>query len=208
MTTRQCAEAMQPYLKDAFKEAMKIAESEAKIKSQKTCRERECNIFSHMVKRFGKPMSALTLNIIFLATLLLLPIFLATFFRENYIIFCLVIGGYVMIIFIATIQYKFVIIKKSKIISVALRTLVSILLLLALESLKHDYYTILRWITCTVGIYSAILAYNLQKKAWVWLLTILALFFNPLLPVKLEKETWQVINVISSILFLISTFFV
>jgi|SRR6516162_1084860 hypothetical protein len=57
-----------------------------------------------------------------------------------------------------------------------------------------DFYTLLRWITCVTFAYSAVTAYRMKKVAWVWVFGILAVLFNPLAPVYLQRTTWQMID--------------
>jgi hypothetical protein len=92
--------------------------------------------------------------------------------------------------------------------TVVLRILASTLLIIAVSDQPRDYYTILKWIVCPICFYNAVLAYRLQKKEWIWILALIALFFNPLRPVHLEQETWQVIDVLVSIILLVSIGFI
>ena len=64
----------------------------------------------------------------------------------------------------------------------------SAMLLLALAPLPYGYYTLLRLVVCGVGAYGASLAYGLGKQGWVLILGLIALLFNPLVPVHLESR--------------------
>ena len=46
--------------------------------------------------------------------------------------------------------------------------------------------------------------YQIGKKAWTWIFGFIALLFNPLFLISLEKETWVLIDIIVAILFAIS----
>lgn len=83
-----------------------------------------------------------------------------------------------------------------------------ILLLLAIpEGLwPYGYYVFLRWIITASAIFLIWVAHNLQKQAWLGLMVVIAILFNPLIPVHLTKEIWVVIDFIAAILFLVSIF--
>jgi len=57
-----------------------------------------------------------------------------------------------------------------------------------------DFYTLLRWVTCIVFVYSAVTAFRSKRVAWTWIFGILAALFNPIAPVYLQRNTWHVID--------------
>jgi len=84
---------------------------------------------------------------------------------------------------------------------------VAILFLLgALADNPYGYYQFLRWIVLGAGGYLAYLAYNLGRQMWVWIFGIIALLFNPIAPFYLQRDTWQAIDIVVAIIFLISIF--
>src|SRR5262245_9189301 len=60
---------------------------------------------------------------------------------------------------------------------------------------KHPYsfYILLRWVCCAVFAISAFTAYKLYRDlwVWVWVFGVLALLFNPILPLHLQRGTWD-----------------
>lgn len=81
------------------------------------------------------------------------------------------------------------------------------LLLLALADLPIGYYTFLR-IVVTIGAIGIIIN-ELQDSLsfWVIIFGIIAILFNPLLPIYLnDKSAWMPIDIICAILFLIKSF--
>ena len=60
----------------------------------------------------------------------------------------------------------------------------------------RSYFILLRWVCCPAFLYLALQAFSQQKQNWVWVLGVAALFFNPLIPVRLERlyETWAIID--------------
>lgn len=74
----------------------------------------------------------------------------------------------------------------------------------ALGRRQYGYYTIVRWVVCGVSAFAAFRASERDKNGWVWVLAIVALFFNPFIPVKLNRETWAFIDVGVAVLLLTS----
>lgn len=82
----------------------------------------------------------------------------------------------------------------------------SVLLFWALASHPYSYYILLRWVVCGTAGYGAIFAGTLQKIGWAWTFGIIALLFNPIIPVHLSRETWAPVDIVAGVLFLISLF--
>lgn len=74
----------------------------------------------------------------------------------------------------------------------------------ALGRHEYGYYTLLRWVVCGVTAFAAFQAAESHKNGWVWVLAVVALFFNPIIPVHLNRETWAFIDVGVAVLLLIS----
>lgn len=91
-----------------------------------------------------------------------------------------------------------------------MRTLLLIctgLLLLALVDLPIGYYTLLR-IVVTIGA-GAVLITEFENgiNFWVIVFGLIAILFNPLIPVYLgDKEAWMPIDLIAAILFGVKSF--
>ncbi len=83
---------------------------------------------------------------------------------------------------------------------------VSILLLLLAVFAKWPYgfYTILRIVVCGSSVHIAFSAATLNNKLWVWIMGTTALLFNPLIPIHLNRSTWQVIDFMAAVIFAVS----
>lgn len=81
------------------------------------------------------------------------------------------------------------------------------LLLLALADLPIGYYTFLR-IVVTIGAVSVIIdELKYGMNFWVVIFGIVAILFNPLIPIYLhDRDVWMPIDIISAILFIIKSF--
>lgn len=85
--------------------------------------------------------------------------------------------------------------------------IVAAMLLIAIAPLPYGYYQLLRWVTCGVAVFIAIQAYS-WKKIWaIWLFAVIAVLFNPLIPIHLTKEIWQPIDIICALAFGVSPLF-
>lgn len=96
---------------------------------------------------------------------------------------------------------------KNKIQKITILKIIAIIILFwALADNPYSYYQILRWVIASVSGYSAYLAYKQGKNAWTWTLAITAIFFNPIAPIHLNRETWSILNIITAVIIFISIF--
>lgn len=76
----------------------------------------------------------------------------------------------------------------------------------ALGRWPYGYYQLLRLVTCGAAIFVAFMAYNWKKLWATWLFGFIAVLFNPLVKIHFHKDTWQVIDIIAAVLFIVSLF--
>ena len=86
------------------------------------------------------------------------------------------------------------------------RLIAAILLFLALAEHPYGFYKILRFVVCGVTAYGAYFSKNLARIGWAWTFGIIAVLFNPLIPVHLDRDTWAIIDVIVAIVIIVSVF--
>jgi hypothetical protein len=88
------------------------------------------------------------------------------------------------------------------------RIAAAIMLFLALGRLPYGYYTLLRFVVSGTTAYGAYFASTEQKKlAWAWIFGIVAVLFNPFIPIHLSRDTWAVIDIAVALLLLVSLLF-
>lgn len=77
----------------------------------------------------------------------------------------------------------------------------AVMLLLAVGRWPYDYYRLLRWVVCAAAVYVAWWGWSTKRPwmAWVW--AVIAVTFNPVFPIHLTRQIWQVLNVAGAILF-------
>lgn len=83
-----------------------------------------------------------------------------------------------------------------------------ILLIFALfaGSVDIGFFTFLRWVISASSAYYLYVIYknNQGWGFWVWVFAILAILFNPIVPIYLDRDTWQFFDLIA--LGLLSTY--
>lgn len=82
----------------------------------------------------------------------------------------------------------------------------SLLLLLALVDLPIGYYTLLRIVVTIGAVIVVITEFNNGFNFWVISFGLIAILFNPLIPVYLnDKDAWMPIDIIAAILFIVKS---
>jgi|GEM_PF-517941 len=85
-----------------------------------------------------------------------------------------------------------------------IRIITIILLIWALADNPYSYYQILRWIITGIAGYLAYSAYKRENSVWAWIFVFIAILFNPLFPIHLNREAWSFINIIVVMILLVS----
>lgn len=77
------------------------------------------------------------------------------------------------------------------------------LLLLAGLDWPYGYYTLLRLVVCAAACWIAFVSFKSEPAIrWVgWPFTLIALLFNPLVPVHLDREVWRIIDFVVAAVF-------
>lgn len=72
------------------------------------------------------------------------------------------------------------------------------------DELPYAYFQALRLVVCGAG---CLCAATLRKLPfWLWAMAITAILFNPFIPARFSRSTWQVIDVIAGVIFLCAVF--
>jgi len=87
-----------------------------------------------------------------------------------------------------------------------IRLIAAGLLFIGILELPYGYYILLRIVICILSVITAFISSESNSKSWMWLFGIIAILFNPIIPIYLEKEIWIVIDFIVAIIFIISIF--
>ena len=90
-----------------------------------------------------------------------------------------------------------------------LQTIASGMLLWALyPDNPYGYYVLLRWVCCGIFAYLAFCTAVQKKKGWLWMFGIMAIVYNPIIPIHLTRDIWQVLNIVTIGIAVASIFFI
>lgn len=64
---------------------------------------------------------------------------------------------------------------------------------------SYGYYTLLRLVVCATAGLSAWVAKEKKKDGWLWGLILIAFVFNPLVPVRFNRDMWGLINICAGV---------
>jgi hypothetical protein len=86
----------------------------------------------------------------------------------------------------------------------------AILLAIAVSRLPYGYYTFVRIVTCGAAALIAFVAFKERapNQFWTAPLALMALLFNPLIPIHLDRATWFYLDLGASVVFIAHLFFV
>lgn len=77
------------------------------------------------------------------------------------------------------------------------------------DGLPYGFFTLLRFVVCAVSIYLTYKVYdNESDSLWVWVFGGIAVLFNPIIPIHLQRETWWIIDLVVGIFFILSMFLI
>ena len=96
------------------------------------------------------------------------------------------------------------------------RVVAIVLLLIASLSgresgLRYSYFTLLRWVVCAVAAYGAVKSHEMTRQrrsqvftSMVWAFAIMAVLFNPLVPIHLDRDLWRLLDLCAAALLILS----
>ncbi|MCC6127559.1 MAG: DUF3592 domain-containing protein [Pirellulales bacterium] len=76
----------------------------------------------------------------------------------------------------------------------------------AFEVYPYAFYQILRWIVCCTAILFAVDAHRWKKTWALWTFAVMAILFNPIVPIHLTRDSWSVIDRIAAVVILVGAF--
>jgi uncharacterized protein DUF6804 len=78
--------------------------------------------------------------------------------------------------------------------------------LLALSSFAgwpYGFYTILRIVVCGTCAYIWFREYRRGRTGWTWIMAVIAVFFNPLIPIHFMRSIWRYFDLSAVVVFAI-----
>ena len=68
----------------------------------------------------------------------------------------------------------------------------------------YGYYVLLRIVLCAICAFLAFRSQEIGNNAWVWILGVTAVIYNPIIRIHLTREIWSVVNVATIIVLAIT----
>ena len=68
----------------------------------------------------------------------------------------------------------------------------AMLVFAAAEKQLDSFYTLLRWVCCAVFAYSGVVSFQMKRVSWLSIFAVLAVLFNPIFPLGLDRTQWIV----------------
>lgn len=78
------------------------------------------------------------------------------------------------------------------------------MLLLALLPMPYGYYTLLRIAICAFSVYLVYRIWQKNIQLWLWIFIIIAILFNPIIPIYLSRGLWALIDITVAVVFFVS----
>ena len=75
-----------------------------------------------------------------------------------------------------------------------IRIFLIIILVWAIDDHAYSYYNFLRWTVCVVAVYWAYESHSQLNNGWAVIFAVIALLFNPIIPVHLDRWLWAFID--------------
>jgi hypothetical protein len=77
----------------------------------------------------------------------------------------------------------------------------AIMLIIALGNLPYRYFTVLRWVVFLVSLRAGADAGKTNSVWWALGFLAIAIVFNPFLPLRLDRDIWQLTDIASALFF-------
>lgn len=74
------------------------------------------------------------------------------------------------------------------------RIIAAAMLLWALAEHQYGYFTLLRFVVFGICGYGAYISFGLNKIGWIWTFGVIAVVFNPIIPIHLDRDTWKMVD--------------
>ncbi|MFC1593654.1 DUF6804 family protein [Candidatus Neomarinimicrobiota bacterium] len=74
------------------------------------------------------------------------------------------------------------------------------ILLLAIMPLPYGFYTLTRIYICLLTGFLAYKSWKNNLSSWMWIFGIIAIVFNPIIPIFLDRSLWAIIDIITAVI--------
>jgi hypothetical protein len=95
---------------------------------------------------------------------------------------------------------------QGRILFVCARLIGAALLIWAYGRHRYIFYQLVKLVVVGVTVYGAFYAHTLKAKTWMVVFVIIAVLFNPFVPVHLNRHTWEVFDLAGAAILVVSIF--
>ncbi|PYJ46295.1 MAG: hypothetical protein DME50_15710 [Verrucomicrobia bacterium] len=60
------------------------------------------------------------------------------------------------------------------------------------EKQSDSFYTLVRWVCCAAFAYSVVISFQMKRMLWLCIFAVLAIVFNPIFVLRLDRSQWIV----------------
>ena len=98
--------------------------------------------------------------------------------------------------------------KQDYVLFVCARLISAALLIWAFGRHRYIFYQLVKLIVVGVTVYGVYYTHKLESKTWMVVFAVIAILFNPFVPVHLNRPTWEVLDLAAAAVLLLSVFLV
>ena len=96
--------------------------------------------------------------------------------------------------------------KQDHILFVCARLISAALLIWAFGRHRYIFYQLVKLVVVAVAVYGVYYTHKLEIKTWKVVFAVIAILFNPFLPVHLSRQAWEVFDLVAAGVLLLSVF--
>jgi hypothetical protein len=67
----------------------------------------------------------------------------------------------------------------------------------------YGFYTLLRLVVCGSSACLAVKANSTRTVVWTWVMGGMAVLFNPILPIRIHRSDWQIVDAVAAVTFFV-----
>ncbi len=90
--------------------------------------------------------------------------------------------------------------------NIALIIPIIFLALALLGGWPYGFFTVLRLVVFVCSLFVAWISYETKQTFWIWSFALIALLFNPFIPIYLDRDTWIIIDILVGIFMAVAIF--
>jgi hypothetical protein len=81
----------------------------------------------------------------------------------------------------------------------------AILFFLAVLDMPYGFYTFVRLSAMLVSVFAMVIFYSFEQPHWVVMFSVIAILFNPIVPIHMSKSIWIAADLISAVIMLVGS---